>query len=382
VHELKPGVENRIRAIAARHEGPFYVYDRQEIRRICQDFLAIPWTEKSVHFATMANASPDVLRAVREAGLAAFVNSLGHLDLVLSLGFRPEEIVFTASAMDAHTMRRVHEVGVLVNLDSLSQAAAWQAAFPSAPAGLRCNIGDRVTPRQTRAGYFLGRDSRLGLTIPEIEVFSGATWVNGLHLYLGTDIRDLGHFRECYEILAELARLFPGLRYLDFGGGFGVPRDGEVFDFAAYGRMVEQVMSRVSRDLGRTVRLVLEPGRLISAEAGHFVCRVVDVKERPGRLVVGVNASSAQFPRPLLYPEDAFHPVTLLFCGGPRGALEDPLPTDVCGCSTYSRDYLSRGVLLPPARPGDLVVFGHAGAYCSSARSDFLGFPAAAEFVL
>jgi diaminopimelate decarboxylase len=382
VHELKPGIENRIRSIAAGHEGPFYLYDEAEIRRVCRKFLAIPWAEKSIHFATMANASPGVLRVVREEGLAVFVNSIGHLELALSLGFRPEEIVFTASAMDARCMRQVHDSQVRVNLDSLQQVAAWRQSFPGSPAGLRCNIGERVSPRPTRAGYFLGRDSRLGLTIAEVETLAGATWVDGLHLYVGTDILDLEHFRECYEVLASLARLFPNLSYLDFGGGFGVPRSGESFDFDAYGRLVEKVMRRASRDLGRTLQLILEPGRLVSAEAGHFACRVVDVKERPGRLVVGVNASTAQFPRPLFYPDSAFHPVTLLFCGKSPSFLGDPVPTEICGCSTYSRDYLARQVLLPAARPGDLVVFGHAGAYCASARTEFLGFPPAAEFFL
>jgi diaminopimelate decarboxylase len=51
----------------------------------------------------------------------------------------------------------------------------------------------------------------------------------------------------------------------------------------------------------------------------------------------------------------------------------------VFGCSTYSRDFLSHGTALPAARPGDLVVFGQAGAYCASLHTSFLGFPPAAE---
>ena len=159
------------------------------------------------------------------------------------------------------------------------------------------------------------------------------------------------------------------------------PRGDERFDFEDYGRLVDEVMARVSAALGRPIRLILEPGRLVVAQAGYFVCRVVDVKERAGRLLLGVNASSAQFPRPLFYPEDAYHPVTLL---RPDGAVleGEGVPTDIYGCSTYSRDYLGRDLSLPRPAPGDLVVFEHAGAYCASARSEFLGFPPAGSLLV
>jgi diaminopimelate decarboxylase len=303
------------------------------------------------------------------------VNSLQHLDLVTSIGFQGPEVIFTASAMDERTMRMVHDRGALVNLDSPGQIREWLRLFPDGRAGLRCNIGELVKPQGTRAGYFLGRESRLGLTMDQVRALVGAPWVEGLHLYVGTDILDLTHFRECYEHLAKLARLFPSLRYLDLGGGFGVGRtEAEQFDIETYGRMVTDLMRNVSTQAKRSVRLVLEPGRIIGATAGWFVCRVTDVKPREGRMLVGVNASVAQFPRPLFYPDSAFHPAVLLPADG-RAAAALEVPTDVFGCSTYSRDYLARGVELPAAEPGDLVVFGQAGAYCASAHTAFLGFP-------
>ncbi|MBM4395676.1 MAG: hypothetical protein FJ087_08295 [Deltaproteobacteria bacterium] len=393
MHRLPPEVETRILAEATLRDGPFYLYDRTGIARVARSFLAVPWPDKSVHFATMANDCPGVLAAVREAGLHVFVNSLGHLDVALGVGFTGAEIVFTASALDERTMRRARETGATVNLDSPGQVAAWRALHKGAPFGIRCNIGELIAPRRTRGGYFLGRESRLGLTLPEIRALEGSPDVEGLHLYVGTDILDLAHFEECYRHLAAFAPGFPGLRYLDFGGGFGVPADGETFDFEAFGRMAAGVMHEVSRAVGRGVRLVLEPGRIVAAEAGHFACRVVDVKLREGRQLLGVNASAAQFPRPLLYPDTAWHPVSLLGgegAGAGKGGAAGSgtgtdggaeVPSDVCGCSTYSRDYLARDVHLPPAAVGDVVVFGHAGAYCASSHTSFLGFPRAPEIL-
>jgi diaminopimelate decarboxylase len=372
-----------VRDTAASCDSPFYLYDSREIRRMAARFAAVPWQDKAVHMATMANDNPAFLDVVRSAGLRVFVNSVPHLDLVRRTGFRGHEIVFTASAMDVSTMRAVREAGALVNLDSLGEVASWHRVFPDAPAGIRCNIGDHVVPRRTRAGFFLGRDSRLGLVPGEIEQLYGQPWVEGLHLYAGTDILDVGYFHECYQQLARLAPRFPGLRYLDFGGGFGVVEDGETgFDFEAYGQMVAQVMAEVSRQVGRPLTMLLEPGRIVGARAGHFVTRVVDVKQRRERQLVGVNASVAQFPRPLFYPDNAYHPVSLLPAVETASGECAPVSTDVYGCSTYSRDYLAREVCLPPAHPGDLVVFGLAGAYCASAHTSFLGFPRPPEILV
>jgi len=394
---LAPDIAERIRTLAAERDEPFYAYVGSEIRKSCRRFLDLPWPDTSVHVAMMANESPQLLAIVRDAGLGVFVNSLPHLGRAGDAGFAGKDIVFAASAMNERTMRAVREAGAGVNLDSLGEVSAWRALFPDARVGIRCNIGELVSPQETRAGYFLGRESRLGLTVAEMESLAGDPWVAGLHMYVGTDILDIDYFRDCYERLASFAPRFPALEYLDFGGGFGVPASPRArFDFSAYAHMVTEVMTAASEQAGRPLRLVLEPGRIIGAEAGYFVARVVNVKWRGGRQLVGVSASVAQFPRPLFYPDEAQHPATILPVlpghaepqRGPRAVQEPPVSdptgntTDVYGCSTYSRDYLARDLRLPAAQPGDLVVFSHAGSYCASAYTRFLGFPRPEEVMV
>jgi diaminopimelate decarboxylase len=377
---MQHALNQQIRDLAARTSGPFYVYDTATLQARCRAFTAIPYANKAIHFATMANASPRFLELVRDGGLKVFVNSPGHLALVQELGFAGHDIVYTASAMDPALMRLVHAAGAILNLDSLGQLQQYRALFPGEAVGLRCNIGDLVDPRQTRAGYFLGKESRLGLSIADLESQAGSSDICGLHLYIGTDLVELDYFAACYQELVRLARLFPALWFVDFGGGFGLPREqGDAFPLEAYGRFVSALMTRLSTELGRDIRLLLEPGRIIGGEAGCFVCRVTDVKQRNGTQLVGVNGSSAQFPRPLFYPDDAHHPVSVIkavghFNGDPRARSR------IYGCSTYSRDFLARDVELPALQVGDLVVFGHAGSYCASAYTHFLGFPQPEEF--
>jgi len=176
--------------------------------------------------------------------------------------------------------------------------------------------------------------------------------------------------------------LFPNLQYPDFGGGFGIGEESiEAFDMESYGVKVTQLMDQVSGKTGREIKLMLEPGRIIGVNSGYFVCRVVDVKDHSNKQLIGVNASSVQFPRPLFYPDDAYHPVRILHGNGCAEG-NSGITSSIYGCSTYSRDFLARDISLPRTSKGDIIILGHAGAYCATAHTDFLGFPKAKELLL
>ncbi len=375
-------IENRILKLSALETDPFYLYDSERIRQNCRRFLSIPYSPKSIHFAMMSNSTPKFIRIIKEAGLNIFVNSKMHLETAEKLGYHDEEIVFAASALDEPTMTKVKQSGALHILDSIGQLDQWNSLYPDANVGIRCNIGELVIPKKTLAGYFLGKQSRLGLTLDSITKLEGNPTISGLHIYVGTNITDINYFIDCYNQLTELAGLFPRLRYLDFGGGFGIGKKTiETFDIESYGHKVAQLMDRVSQKTGREIKLMLEPGRIIGVNSGFFVCRVVDIKDHNNQQLIGVNASCVQFPRPLFYPDEAYHPVRILHGNGCSDG-KSRITSSIYGCSTYSRDFLARDISLPRASKGDIIILGHAGAYCATAHTDFLGFPKAKEFFL
>ncbi|MEN8230422.1 MAG: hypothetical protein ABFS38_19830 [Bacteroidota bacterium] len=375
-------IESRILELSALEIDPFYLYDTERIRLNCSRFLSIPYPAKSIHFAMMSNSNPQFIRIIKEAGLNIFVNSKMHLESAERIGYHDEEIVFAASALDEPAMKKIKESGAILILDSIGQLDQWSSLYPDANIGIRCNIGELVIPKKTPAGYFLGKQSRLGLTLDSISKLEGNPRISGLHIYVGTNITDINYFIDCYSKLTGLTGLFPRLRYLDFGGGFG---NGEntikAFDIESYGYKVSQLMDQVSKKTGREIKLLLEPGRVIGVDSGYFVCRVVDVKDHGNKQLIGVNASSVQFPRPLFYPDEAYHPVKILHGNG-CSVDKSGITSSIFGCSTYSRDFLARDISLPQTSKGDIIILGHAGAYCATAHTDFLGFPKAKEFLL
>ncbi|MBN1895543.1 hypothetical protein JW906_13680 [bacterium] len=376
---LDSSIERKIRQLCDSIQDPFYLYDTDRIVRNCSLFTKIPYEPKSIHFAMMANASPEFIRIVKDAGLNIFVNSMLHLEIALEAGYTGDSILFAASAMRPQDMKSIEACGATLILDSLSQLDQWVSLFPDKKIGIRCNIGDQVVPRKTLAGYFIGKESRLGLRSEELQRIANHPAIAGLHVYVGTNITDIDYFLNCYQQIIGLTELFPDIQFLDFGGGFGLCEDGtHSLDMVRYTDEINGMMKKISNRLGRSVRLLLEPGRIIGGDAGYFVCVVTDVKNNRDRLLVGVNASVVQFPRPLFYPDEAVHPVACLR-RDPAHSVPSLRVCTIFGCSTYSRDFLARDVLIPRPEIGDIVVFGFAGCYCATAHTHFLGFQAAME---
>jgi diaminopimelate decarboxylase len=375
-----PEIVSEIIRLSENQHQPFYLYQTKVIQENCSIFKRIAYPEKNIHFASMANANPTFLKIIKKSGLNIFVNSPLHLDAAIEAGFRAKEIIYTASGLSEEIMQMIGKHDLQVNLDSLNQLLLWSKLFPAKQVGIRCNIGDAVQPYSSHAGTFIGKESRLGFTADDLAKIPDRTIINGLHLYAGTDITDIDYMISCYEQLANLAMDFPNIEYLNFGGGFALNESGEHnFYFDAYSKKVSELLEKVSAQKRKRIKMILEPGRMIGGNAGYFVCRVTDIKNRADKTLVGVNASTVQFSRPLLYPDEARHPISIIR-NGKQLTNSKTQNTTVFGCSTYSRDIFAHDIQLPELQINDLVIFENAGSYCASSYLHFLGFPKPEEY--
>jgi diaminopimelate decarboxylase len=363
--------------------SPVYVYDLSVLRSQIGRMRALPWTSKRLFFATMANDHPAVLSQVRECGIGVFVNSPKHLRLARSLGFTPENIVYAASNMTREEMRLCLAARIHVVVDSIDQVALLVSeAGPGTALGVRVNVGSALNGNHLT----YEPDYRFGVLPDElleaVRIASGrGARITGVHSYFGTDLMDHNILVEGLQRLCQVGSTLPDLEYVDAGGGFGVPDTlgARRFDLNTYGDRILSVLSAAERALDRRITLFLEPGRFLAATCGVFFVKVVSLKRRAERLFVGTNASVAQFPRALLYPTTARHPWQIV---GREQEIDGGTSVWLCGNSTYSRDVLARSEAGPAPRIGDTIVLHHAGAYCRSMQSSFLGKEVAAEIVL
>jgi len=364
-------------ALAAT-QAPCYVYDEGTLRTQLEALRRLRSVDR-IFYALKANDHPDVLRVFHEAGLGFECVSAGELEHVRTLfpELAPERLLFTPNFAPADEYRRGFELGAFVTLDNLHPLEAWPELFRNRNVLVRFDPGRgdghhryvRTAGAQSKFGIAPAQAKRLR----ELADRLGLRIV-GLHAHVGSGILLPETWAETALFLAELAETyFPDVRYLDVGGGLGVPeRTG------APGLDLEAVEAHLHRFKTAHPRfeLWLEPGRFLVAEAGVLLARVTQVKEKGGARYAGVETGMNSLIRPALY--GAYHEIVNLT------RLDAPATqtVDVVGPICETGDVLGHGRRLPDTREGDVLLIAQAGAYGAVMSSHYNRRPPAREVFL
>ncbi|MGV8930058.1 MAG: diaminopimelate decarboxylase family protein, partial [Brevundimonas sp.] len=198
----------------------------------------------------------------------------------------------------------------------------------------------------------------------------------GLACHIGSQITTLepleAAFRALRAMTLELRAAGLSVTRLDLGGGLGVPYHGQsdLPSIEAYVAMAARVLD------GLEVEAAFEPGRLLAANAGVLLSRVIHVNERSdGRRFLVLDAGMNDLMRPALY--DAFHDLVPV-----RPREGEPRLYDLVGPICESTDIFARDRMLPPMQAGDLVLFMSAGAYGAVLASEYNSRPLVPEVLV
>jgi len=353
--------------------SPLYVYDAARIEQALRHFQqAFPYEPLASYYAIVCNKNRYIARLLSDLGVGVHANTPGDAFAALRAGVPRESIQYSGTNLSSADIDWLIEHGIHhVNLDSLDQLRDWSARRPAAGIGLRLLVDDEKSA------------NRIGVTATELEPALDicrhtGTRLTGLHMYAGTNTLRAGRFLQCLDRLLACAARLPDLEYIDLGGGFGVAYDtrSDGLALAGLGREVVSRMERLSDARGRRIALLIEPGRILVADAGSLLMTVVSVKERGGRRYVGVDTTVGN-----IVVESVYHAFHQIVPAAPKGAVL-PIPTDVCGNTTHSRDFIARSASLPELHPGDVLVLGDVGAYGYAMSSHFLNRPRPAEVVV
>ncbi|MDB5098586.1 MAG: lysA 2 [Cyanobacteria bacterium RYN_339] len=352
------------RELVARFGSPLYVYDAGQVRAAYRAFAgAFPYAPLDLHYAIVCNKNRYLVAALAAEGAGIHANTPGDAFAALEAGVPADRIVYSGTNLSADDFAFLLPRGIAMNLDSLDQLRDLGGR---APVGLRLLIDEPEAA------------NRIGVTQAELPEALALATITRLHMYAGTNTLSPARFLACLDRLIAASDLLPDLEAIDLGGGFGVPyREGlPPLDLAALGHEVAERMEALSARRGRRIGLVVEPGRTLVAQAGTLYMTVVSVKERGGRRFVGVDSTVGNIVVPSVY-----HPYHRIEALEPRGGALD-VPTDICGNTTHSRDFLGRDLRLPALQPGDLLAMHDVGAYGYAMSSHFLNRPRPAEVVL
>jgi diaminopimelate decarboxylase len=187
-------------------------------------------------------------------------------------------------------------------------------------------------------------------------------------MHIGSQITDLKPYRDAFTLMRDLAgelrRAGHPIEHLDLGGGLGVPYRSTGNDILPTPRAYADLVREILGGLG--LKLVLEPGRVIVANAGVLVTRTLYVKHGRDKVFTVVDAAMNDLIRPTLY--EAEHEIWPV-----REAASEAAPVlqDVVGPVCETGDYLAQGRVLPPCAPGDLLAIMSAGAYGAAMSSTY-----------
>ena len=370
-------------AIAGVAGTPLHVYSRSvlrsRVRALDAAFASYP---HDLHYAIKANATLAVVREMRAEGAHADANSGGEIDVALRAGFTPDQIVFTGVGKTHDELVRAVTLGMkAINAESPGEMeridAIARAHSTTARVAVRVNPDvDAGSHPHISTGL---RSNKFGMSPAQAHAMVTSMMarehlrVVGLHVHVGSQITSAEPLRRGAAAIADLAGALAAegvhLEHLDVGGGLGIPYEpGQtVISADEYAAAVLPVVKPTG------LRLILEPGRWITAQAGVLLTRVVDLKtQADGRWFVIVDAGMNDLLRPALY--NAWHEIEAV---EPRDG--EPMACDVVGPVCETSDTLGRNRHLPPVEVGDLLVVRDTGAYGSIMASNYNRRPIAAE---
>jgi diaminopimelate decarboxylase len=374
--------------LVAKFGTPLYVYDGGVIaERFSAVRTAFPSFE--VFYSLKANPNLSICRLLCCLGAGAEIASGGELYLALQAGFEPHRIVFAGPGKTEEELDRAIASGIFC-IHAESPRELCRIAAITERLRLDMRVALRINPRKEFTDspeVMAGGSSRFGfdeeLPIPGIPALQArGARVIGIHIYTASQILDpravIANFAQTLDLACVRAKALGfDLRYIDFGGGFGVPYAPahKKLDISAVAQAIQTILT--SREYAynlRHTRLILELGRYLVAESGVFLTRVLDVKESRGRKYVITDGGMNQLVRPVFTKLN--HPTYLVNKFG----AEPVEVVDICGPLCTPFDILASTISVPRAEVGDVVGIFNCGAYgFSMSMLNFLSHPWPAE---
>ncbi|MGB7319841.1 MAG: diaminopimelate decarboxylase, partial [Albidovulum sp.] len=329
-----------------------------------------------VCYAMKSNSNLAVIRTLAALGAGMDVVSIGEYLKAKAAGVPGDRIVFSGVGKTRAEMRAALEGGIRqFNVESEPELTALNEVALSL--GRRAPITIRVNPdvdAKTHEKIATGKkENKFGIPISRARaVYADAALLPGIEIvgidvHIGSQLTDLEPFEQAYLKVAELTGQLRAdghdIRRLDLGGGLGIPYERSnsapplPLDYGA-------VIQRTLGDLGCEIEI--EPGRLISGNAGLLVSEVIYVKSGEEREFLIVDSAMNDLIRPAMY--GAHHDIVPLIEPAPGTEYQ---PYDIVGPVCESGDTFAKQRALPQMKAGDVIAFRSAGAYGAVMASEY-----------
>lgn len=360
----------QLKGAAAQYGTPLYVYHAEKI--VDQyNSLVSHFSNNSTRFfyACKALTNIHVLDVVKRAGCNIDCSSINEVKLAIHVGFERSNILYTSNSVSIDEIIEAVQLGVNVNIDSLSNLEKFGATF-----GNSYPVGVRIRPDIMAGGNIkisTGHDkSKFGIPLSQLDILKEIQEryelnIVTLHIHTGSEIKDVAVFLQSAEVFDSVLSQFPTVQVLDFGGGFKVPYkpNEKGTDIALLGAEVNKVMQTLSTKYGRPLTAWFEPGKYLVSEAGYFITQVNVIKQSGEITFAGIDTGLNHLIRPMFY--DAYHHIDNI--SHPNAPIKNyAVVGNICETDTFAWDRP-----IPSIEEGDYLVFYNAGAYGYEMSSNY-----------
>jgi len=381
--------------LARIYGTPIYVINEKTIRQRISELknvLEKNYSKIRIHYAVKANNNAAILKILLAEGAFLDCVSIGEIYIALTVGFSPDQILYTGNNYSNEDFEYALAKGVTINLDALSQIKRLDKIMKKTK--LPCEIlSFRVNP-EFGSGHHnhcitAGPDIKFGILENSIvQAYKEAQNLGfnrfGIHMHIGSGILEVEPFRIAAEKFLAIAgkireELDITFEFLDFGGGIGIPYkpDQAAFNLEEYGAVILGLFKEkiAEYDLGDPI-FYIEPGRFLVAESTIILAEVNTIKQTISKNYIGIDAGFNNLIRPTMY--GSYHEMVVA-----NKMTQDPVKTyEIAGPICETGDVLARDRDLPLIEEGDIIAILDAGAYGFAMASNYNAKPYAAEILV
>jgi len=377
-----------ITEIAAAVGTPFYVYSQATLTRHFRVFdEALNGMNHLICYAMKANSNIAILKILGDLGAGMDVVSGGEYLRAKAAGISGDKIVFSGVGKTREEMALAIKNGIRqFNVESEAELKVLNEVALSL--GAIAPITLRVNPdvdAKTHAKIATGKsENKFGIPISKAqEVYSIAAYMEaidvvGIDVHIGSQLTDLEPFRLAYKKVAELTKVLRqdghNIRRLDLGGGLGIPYESSNQSPPLpedYAKVIHETVGDLDCEIE------IEPGRLLTGNAGLMVSSVIYNKSGEGRDFMIVDAAMNDLIRPALY--EAYHEIIPVIESTENSETQD---YDIVGPVCETGDTFANKRALTPVADGEMVAFRSAGAYGAVMASEYNTRPLIPEILV
>ena len=365
--------DDKVFELIKKYGSPLYVYDERILRKSCREMHnLLPKKNLRVNYSAKANSNIEILKIVRDEDIDVDAMSPGEIYVQKLAGYNADRIFYIGNNVSKEEMQYAINEKVLVSVDSLAQLESFGQINPGGDVAVRFNPG--IGTGHHQKVVTAGKKTKFGVQkdfIPQVKAILEKYNLNlvGIDQHIGSLFLEPDAYIKGVESLLEIATQFSGLKFIDMGGGFGVPyHEGECrLDLKELSEKLNAVLDEFLKDYdNKDVIFKIEPGRYIPAECGVLLGEVYSVKENYGTTYVGTDLGFNVLMRPVLY--DSYHAITIIKSNKSENGKE---VATIVGNICESGDIIANEREMRKVSEGDIVAVGNAGPYGFSMSSNY-----------